>query len=138
MLAKSETRTIGEHTYKVTQMPAGKARKLFLRLLKTIGPAFSSLAASEAQEDEDGKLSSLGDAIVRLCADMSESDMDAIFEAVFNGGFVALVDDTREKPLTLQNCDLHFMGRLFDQLRVLAFALEVNYQDFLGALGAAR
>lgn len=117
-------------------MPAGRARKLFLKLVKTLGPALGELTEG-ASEDR------LSAAIQALSENLSEVELDAIFDLVFNSQTVFLVDGSRKQALKLDICELHFRGKFFDQLKVLAFAIEVNFSDFLdvfkspGGLAAA-
>jgi len=149
---ESEDKTIGDTTYRVTQLPAGKARKLLVRLFKVAGPAFSkilsglsesALAATKNGGDSseltlgDVEISTLGDGLASFAYHLEEADLEYTVDAIFGSGSVEY--ETPEGGwirLTKATCDLHFAGKLDEQFKVLAFAFKVNYASFFAGSGA--
>lgn len=129
MAVKTEERRIGDHTYRVTQLTALKARALFARLVRFIGPAAATAIGA-------GQLPSMGD-LGGMLGELTErvSDDELGWFAARLGECSYLVGDNG-KVLQLEPSvvDLHFAGALLDMFKWMAFALEVNFADFLSVL----
>lgn len=145
---KSQDKTIGDSSYRVTQLPAGRARKLLVRLYKVLGPAFGKLL--EGLDDQaqklagTGKAPSLGDvemlsvsaAISTLALHLREEDLEYVVDQVLGSNSVEMSNgEGKWVRLTKETSDLHFAGRLDEMFRVLGFALEVNYSSFFSGPG---
>jgi hypothetical protein len=131
-MKKTEEKTIDGATYAVTQFSATKSLKTFHRLGRMIGPAFGALTGGAA----------LGDvANANITAESFGTAIKALFESCDEATFERTVKDLLEtttkdgKPI---NFDLDFSGSIGTLFKVLAFVLEVNYSDFLGAIVALR
>lgn len=127
---RADTKTIGEHSYKVTQFGAKKGRSVLFQLSKMLGPALGALT--------DGDLPQAMAAFARTA---NENDFDSLCDA-FAGSTVVMVSQrlsdggTREVPFPLsQIFDTHFAGRYGEMLLWLAFSIEVNFSDFLSEGG---
>lgn len=129
MAVKTEDRTIGAHTYRVTQLTALKARALFARLVRFIGPAAATALGGGR------KLSQLD--LGSLLSDLTErvTDEELGYFCDVLGSCSELVG-TNGKTVALDReiLDVHFAGALLDMFKWLAFALEVNFADFLTEL----
>lgn len=145
---QSETRTIGDTTYRVTQLPAGKSRRLLVRLYKVLGPAFGKLlegfdatsvtGGGKAPSLLDIKMESVSQAMSTLAIHLTEEDLEFVVDRLFTGDMVEMdVGDDKWVKLTKERVDLHFAGKLDEMFRLLAFALEVNYASFFAGSGGA-
>ncbi len=134
MAAKAERRKIGDHDYQCSQLTWGVANEVFARLLQSLGPAVGNLVGpSKSLLDVD-----VGPAIARLASDLRAEDVEFIVQRLMDekvmkyktskGGFVAF---------NMETWNVHFTGHFFNSLRLLRFALEVNYGDFLDGVRAA-
>lgn len=126
---KSQTRDFGDGlVVTVSQLPATRAFKLFPRLVKVLGPAGKMLAGAAggglARMDVSEFFDGLTGVAERLPPDVLLSltqEILATAELTKNG----------RKGELLPMIDTAFQGRIKDLFRVIAFALEVNYGDFL-------
>lgn len=125
---ETRERSIGGHSYRVTQFPGRMGLRLQVRLVKLLGPAVGTLAADGNVMDAQIDGGMIGKA-VGLLADRLEED--AVEKLV-----VELLSGTRRDGGELGGAqiDLAFAGHYGELLQVLAFVIEVNYGDFLGAL----
>lgn len=144
MERKTETRQFGDDYFKVTALKARQSNRLLERLVNLSGPMLGNAAAglgTKATKAAIGDLSpdALGKAITGLCGRFDGEQINDLIEAL-------------QESIMYQTPELHamgaehwvpskdiwddrFAGRLGEQLRVLAFALEVNYADFFGGFG---
>lgn len=126
----TQTRQIGEHTYSVSQLPARRALEMFGRLGKSLGPALFEAIARGGQVDPDADAMDLVAALAPA--------LGSVFSRLPPGELTALADELLE-PATCDGApikpqfDLLFQGQILALLRVLAFAVEVNYADFFDA-----
>jgi len=129
------TRTIGEHTYEVRHLPATPAYLMFLDLSKMIAPSMAAgvasitssgsvLQALESELDGDFLMCAIEGLVDRLDSAQVQSVVQQLAQ------HTALVVGDR-KPELSQQFELHFAGRLGEMFRWLAFAMEVNFGDFL-------
>lgn len=130
-MLKSEDRTIGRATYRVTQLPSSKGREVLTKLIKLAGPSLSRLL----QDFNGEKLSVLdldtgavGQALEQLAANLGERDLDYFCE-VFGESSVLLQGASQPK-LTKEFQDFHFAGEYLEMFKWLLFSLEVNYRGF--------
>lgn len=129
MAVKTEDRVIGEHTYRVTQLTALKARALFARLVRFVGPAAATVVGA-GRKVSLGELGSiLGDLSERVTDDELGWFCDRLGECSYIVG-----DGGRTQQLERAIIDIHFAGALLDMFKWMAFALEVNFADFLSEL----
>ena len=133
---KIEEKEIDGLRFKTKQLPAMRAFKLMARLVKAIGPAIGALAKLDPSTRVDAVTSELAGAFSTL--DDQEAER-LVPEILINT--TVLTEDARglsEKSLTKERIDEVFTGRLMTMFKVLGFALEVNYGDFIaGSVPAA-
>lgn len=137
---KDETKIIDGTTYRVTQLVSKPARKLLVRLFNALGPTVGAFIP-------EGKLSlknlfngeiNLRDGISRLSQDLTESELEHLIEVLCSNKTIACESEGGKWPiLDAAQFDLHFTGRTMTMFKVLAFAIQVNYSDFLDAARAA-
>jgi hypothetical protein len=120
----------------VKQLPAKRARNLLRRLLAVAAPAVTK-ALGGASEIADIDLAALSDAAVLLFDRLPESELDAIYgtlleECTLSTGVQGATDF--KIGTYAQMADDMLAGKLFTEAKIVRFALEVNYGDFLGAM----
>ncbi len=121
-MLETKSKAIGDNTYKVTQLGAGKGRKVLVRLLKVCGPAFALAASGDTTE-----------ALGKLAADLDEETADYLCETFAARTEVEL---SNGKSVDLASImELHFAGNYGEMLEWLGFCVQLNYASFLGALG---
>lgn len=126
-------KVIGEHTYRTKQLGAVAARKLLMRLVKVLGPAFSAFLRNNASLDSkkllDMKLDVIAQAVEEFSNIATDEDLEYVC-AVFGAVSTVEFSDGRSIHLDKQGQDTHFSGRLFEMLKWLGFCLEANFSDF--------
>jgi hypothetical protein len=136
MAVQTETRVIGGRTYRVTQLTALKARALFVRLIKMVGPMAAALLGTGNARgflDMDGK--EVGPMIVSFCERISDEELDYFCSVL--GEQSQVINERGEGATLARNIiDVEFAGRLMDLFKWLTFALEVNFSDFLSVAKA--
>jgi hypothetical protein len=134
MAINTQERTIDGRTYTVQQLPARKALKTLNRLGKVFGPALAQAATavgSSAKLDIAAiDVAKLGGAVEALFANLEDADLDHFVQTFLES---SLVDGA---PLYAQ-LDVVFMGKIDGLLKLLAFAVEVNFGNFMRGLGGA-
>jgi len=137
-MRQATKRIIGEHTYEVRQLPATPAYLMFLDLSKMVAP---SMAAGVASVAGGGGLAQAleaelnGDFLLRavegLVDRLDNAKVQSIIQQLAN--HTAVVIGERKLELA-QQFEVQFAGRIGEMFRWLAFALEVNFGDFLSVL----
>ena len=124
-----KTKVIDGHTYSVTALPGRRGLEMSGVLLKLLGPPlFEALAAGFRSLDDDH--SKLVPAVMRLCMTLDPKQLPGICDELLYAGLEDKV------PLGDGRVDVLFQGRTFALYQVLAFAIEVNFSDFLPGLAA--
>lgn len=136
-----DTKEFSGHSWRVSQLPARRAVAMFTRLGRALGPAAfqalatggKSLASHGLDEDVDlvgAVLPALSPALATLFDRLKDDELNEIADVLLE---TALCDGV---PV-LKQYDALFQGQVLMLLRVLAFAIEVNYSDFFDAGRAA-
>jgi len=125
MAIKTESKIIDDLSVKVVQLPPRRSYKLLARIGRVIGPAFEKLASVTM----DSEISELAPALGAFFAELDDSVVDDLMERILQN--VSVTYDNAHMPLTLQNFDLIFSGRELLGLKVMAFALQVQYAEHL-------
>lgn len=114
-----------------TQHAALQAFRLMGRLGKLLGPALQSFRGVKFRGQDIGTLAPmLATLFEQLDPDQAESLAINLME-----GCLAVGVGSKAIPLNnAENIDLVFGGRLMTMFKVMAFAAEVNYKDFVGGL----
>lgn len=128
MAVKTEDRTIGEHTYRVTQLTALKSRALFARLVRFVGPAAAAALGGGRRLSQ----LNVGELVSDIAGRVSDEELGYFCDVL--GSCTEIVGSNGALVRLDRNViDFHFAGHLLDMFTWMAFALEVNYSDFLSA-----
>lgn len=140
-MLESKTRAIGGAKFKVTCLPGTKGRKMLVHLLKLGGPtiakALKALQGSNVDSMEQFLESTIGvgslaDALMEFSTRITEDEFEYIVQSFAEYSEVCTdVANDAWLPMDKQ-LELYFAGKHLLVLKWLAFALEVNYSDFLG------
>ena len=131
MTVASETqdKTFGEITARVEPLGAKKGRRLLVKLSRIVAPALGALVGSGSAVDlGPAKLERMA---TLLATHMHEDDVDALLTTMIPQTRFKKDESSDFVAGTEAIFDLLFAGRYMDQLRFLAFCLEVNYAGFL-------
>jgi hypothetical protein len=133
---ETQSKTIGDYTYQVTQLGARQGRRVLVTLFRAIGPAMADLAKA----GKGGAEESLAAALGGLARSVTADDLDGLCEAFAASTKVLLPTQTVAGAGTLPQdlspiFDTHFRGRYSSMIGWLAFAIQVNYSDFFDAAG---
>jgi hypothetical protein len=139
MARTQAAKEIDGFTYSVDQLPGRKSITFLARLGRIVGPSLGPLVKALKFEGKTVDLTKLelepiGVAIGKLFVDLSETETDAIMRELLQGA--TYVDGDRIVNVW-DTFDLHFKGRPAAGLKLVAFAMEVNYGNFFGALKSA-
>lgn len=119
-------RTIDGIDFEVSPLPAFRALELFPRIT-----GFFSGAAAELGSVQRDK----GEAIAKAVAALAKSnpaELVALTKVLLEGCVVTL---DGKQAMLLPVFDVAMQGKLFTVMKLLAFAVEVNYRDFFDGLG---
>lgn len=132
-MQRTEERTFtdddGTMLVKTTQLPALRAFKLMARLGKLLSPSIGQLSGVKFGAKSD----MLAPAFMALFERLDTSEVEDLSIKVLEGTLV--VSDGAAR--TLSNApaiDQVFGGRILTLVKVMAFAVEVNFRDFFRAL----
>lgn len=140
-MLKQEERDIGDRRFQVTQMPAGRGRKLLVRLSKVIGPTLAAGLQEMPEGDEEATVGdlpvrALSGAIFELCEKLTEADLDYVCSQLAGDTKWSEDGESWTSLSSKGQFDLVFAGRYLDMLKWIGFGLEVNFADFFGESGA--
>lgn len=138
---KQQTRKIGSSEYRVTQLPFGKAREMFVKLFRILGPVLGEALLSPGSATGAAALASmtgstLGNILKQMPALITEEDLKD-FCQVFGEKTQLIRDDGKTPWLTAELQETHFAGGMLEMFKWLAFCVEVNFGDFF-AVGGLR
>ncbi len=148
-MLRTESKLIGRYEYTVTQFPTSKARLLFFRLVKAIGPSAGRLLGG-AMATKGGKgLKTLldldisgpeiGGVLEQFFTSLPEEEFERMVAQCFGDHVSVTISDeagkVRKPKVTPEFGELHFADNLVEYFKVLWFVLEVNYGNFLGVEG---
>lgn len=115
-LFKQEEKTIGEFTYKVTQLDAMTGIDVIARITTKFGSAL--------KEDGDGGWQAAGAVLEKLTAEEIK-----YYVNLFAGRTFVVCPDGRE-PVLKDVLATHFAGRYGDMIEWLRFCFETNFKSF--------
>lgn len=129
-----QNETIEHVRFKTVTLGSKRARRLLVRLAKSLGPALAvalerapSLAAFAATGG------GLAEAVARLCASLDPDDIDAAFAECED--CVQFSRDGSKWPyLNAANQEELFRGRTLFSFKILAWFLRAQFADFFEAL----
>lgn len=122
MTCKTETKTIGEREFSVTQWSAEKALLMKLKLLKVIGPSVASLASNS----DGNEVEAFAKGLEKL---FQNSEPEQILDLIKQCLVGVAIDGTR---LTESRINENFdADSLMDMYQVFLFVLKTNYGNFM-------
>lgn len=138
-MRESRTKEINGVTYTVGQLPPSQALDLLMDLVKMLGPAlgpvFENIGTLGDLMDRDVgeiKLTFLGEAVRGLCGGLDKNVTKSAIKTL------ATVTSCNPGGQLDRTFEAFFLDRgLGEMFTWLKFALEVQYSDFLAALGSA-
>jgi len=128
---ETKSRVIGRYEYKVTQLGFKKGNATWVRLLKVLGPALGKLLETGANL-KSMNVAALSGPLAELAMTLTEEDLNYFCE-VFGEATVVEVSADKKPILVPKVQETHFAGQYGEMLKWLAFCVEVNYSDFMGA-----
>lgn len=126
---QTKERRIGDSTYYVTQFGTLKALEVWTRLFNLLGAGIAKLMA--AGDDKERAMASL---LQDLAGKISVDDLTYLVETFGEVTTVKTPKTKGPRPLDQDFRETHFMGKLPELFKWLAFGIEVNYSGFLGGL----
>lgn len=131
MNAKHKEKLIDDVTCQVNQFTGTFSFKLLIELIQLLGPTFSQILGLAPKEgsilDIQFNPALMSTAITHLVTKLDpENNLQLVFR---------ILSQTRIDgvELTKESFDLLFQGRMLLLFKVVRFAVEVNYHDFLPA-----
>jgi hypothetical protein len=145
MAIRSETKEIRGTTFTVTQLTATRSLKLLNKIGKVLGPSLAHLGrAIEGGGDlrsSDVDFGEIGAAAAALFEKLSD---DALFDTITRELLAGVTVQGKDGVVPLfsgpstATFDAVFADHPSDAYRLMLFALEVNYQDFFGAIAGLK
>jgi len=130
---KTHEKNINGRSFRVTEFPAMRGWKTFVKLSRGIMPALASAAGSLSGEGE--KLSDLninGNSLAKaaeiLLTELDENKSEILIRELFS---LTWVDGQEVMP----QFDTVFQANYGMLIKALVFVIEVNYKSFLGENG---
>jgi hypothetical protein len=139
---KSEEKAIRGRTFRVTQLPGMKGTKLFYRLSAIVIP--SLMKAGKALEILDlnadlGELAAVGPELFTAASflfdKLPEAEFEKLIREMLENATVQPLDGSPEQPL-MPIFDEELAGETSTVLQLVAFALKVNFGNFMPGLVA--
>lgn len=136
-MREAQSKTIDGFAYTVNMLPAGKAQRWLVRILKVVAPSAAAGMAgvtslTEMLNGETSKLG-IGAAVATLSDRLDESMLDELTKELADQTVVTL--EGGNQPSLSSIYEVHFAGRMKANFSWLGFALKVQYSDFLEGLG---
>ena len=128
----TQEKTIDDLMVSVSQLPAGKGWRLFMKLNKALLPAISNLIGSVKDwEKLEINGEGLKNSVETLLMELEPEKSEALIKEILQ---LTRVDGQEVAP----NFDLLFQGRYLTMLKIVMFTLEVNYKSFLPVGGLEK
>lgn len=128
-MLKTDTRTIDDLEVHSSQLPALRAFALFARMGKVLAPALGKMQGLSMQAD----VSALGPALSELFSRLDGAEAKELAKEILCAT-VVLVEGKRLTLSTDEAINMVFNGKLRTFIKTMAFALEVNFADFIAAV----
>lgn len=129
MARATQSQDIDGTMFAVSQLPAMRSMRLMHRLAKAVGPALLKAAGGKAVSLKELDLSNAGEAAQMLFETFSENDFETLIRELLESATVE--HEGRTIPL-MPVFDVVMAGKPGTILKLLKFALEVNYGSFFG------
>lgn len=121
--------TLGNRVYKIQQLGSTDARRVFLRVLKALGPA---VAAAGGKGDDEATAAAIG----TLCEKLSDADLDYLVTTFAKVTRVSPTDNPNVEFVLGNIVEEEFAGKMGRMLGWLWACLKTNYATFLDDLPA--
>lgn len=126
---KTHEKNINGRVFRVSEFPAMRGWKTFVKLSRGLMPAMASVAGAiknweDLEIDGDGLVKAAELLITELDEDKSEILINELFSLTW-------IDGQELMP----QFDMVFQGEYGMLIKALAFVIEVNYKSFLGENG---
>lgn len=128
-MIETREKSIEGNTYTATQLPARRAIKLKVKLMKLFGPVLAQLFLTVNDSNEaEGKQN-----LVKAIEILSEHIEENAFESLV----LELLQGVRKNnmELTPPVIDLEFAGNISELYQVLWFVVETNFSNFFSLMG---
>lgn len=135
MALKEETRTVDGQRYHFTQLPFKDARKLWVLLVKRLGPTVGQLLSGQSLSQALDQDVDIGGAIAQFASQLTDDDLDYVTQQLAKH---CLFEHGGNWPRLSDEIDTQFGGSLMHWLNWMRAGLEVNYGDFFGALQSVK
>lgn len=135
-MVKHETKTIKDLKFQLGMVPAMQSLEAMPRVLALVGPAISTLkdAVSGGKVDQS-KLLEVGAGIVAQLGKANPKELREVAELLLAP---CQVQHEGKWVNLLEVFDVLMQGRIFTVLNLLAWAVQLNYQDFFALLPDAK
>lgn len=131
-MRETQSKRFGELTVSVTQLPPRRATKVSNRLRRILAPALAQAARGELPTKlSDVKVDKMLDALGSL--DIGDDDLDYLTDSLLATALVTTADGKSAELLPV--FDAVVTGVLM-HMKLLMFAAEVNFGDFMPAFRA--
>lgn len=148
MARETKTREIGACRYRVTQLKARAGHRVLERIARTILPALGAAADNLGAEEAQALVGDLAkggisDAVSKLVSALEEDSINWLVDAVRESVEYQTPELQAAKPgafvpMGPELWDDHFAGSYLAEFKLIAFVLEVNFEDFFAGLGGVR
>lgn len=130
-------RTIDGVIFEVTPLGYREGRKAFVRLSKAVGPALAQASSGGDMADLSGSDVDVAAALSALVSEVSDGDLEWFADIL--GKTTRFSRGGDKWPYLVEaNREALFAGEILLFFKWLAFALEVNFSDFLSFLRPAK
>lgn len=129
-MLKSEDKTIGKYTYRVTMLPATKAIEVNHFIASAVGPAFAEVVGStDGDMKAEVKLDSLGRACQLFFKAAKPDDLIRIAK-MFAAKSLYNTEDKEPGIVLGDRFDEHFAGDMPQLIKWFTFCVKVNFGNF--------
>lgn len=140
-LLDPKTKQIAGYTFTVTPLPGWQGLELLQQLGKLIGPAIAKLGQSAAQANtgnDAAALAGVSGAIEGALTALKPGELVMLGKQLLANTLVQTpAMGPGDAVPVLKVFDSEFAGQIFTVLKLMTFAIEVNYADFFAALRPA-
>lgn len=135
MQTEAQSKEISGDTYSVYMLPPRIANKMFIRIVKAVGPSLGVLIEELDDDDIKGGIKGLmdnpdlngafiGKVAKELCERLDEDEIEGMMDAL------AKVSEVEGKGILFKVFDSHFQGMIGELYAWFAFALQVQFGNF--------
>ncbi len=135
MQTDAQSKEISGDIYQVYMLPPRIANKMFLRIVKTVGPSLGVLIEELDEDDVKGGIKGLmdnpdingafiGKVAKELCERLDEDEIERMMDSL------AKVTEVEGKGILFKVFDSHFQGMIGELYAWFAFALQVQFGNF--------